>query len=49
MTLPENYGGTVIPKSFTINTPQGDMWTHGNATEHMYETLISTIPIDENI
>ena len=38
----ENYGGTVIPKSFTIRTPQGDMWTHGNATEHMYETLIST-------
>ena len=38
----ENYGGTVIPKSFTVNTPQGKMWTHGNATEHMYEALVST-------
>ena len=37
----ENYGGTVIPKSFTINTTSGEMWTHGNATEHMYEALIA--------
>jgi len=35
----ENYGGTVIPKSFTIDTPSGKMWTHGNATEHMYDAL----------
>ena len=44
----ENYGGTVIPRSFEIDvpitstTPNGRMWTHGNATEHMYEA-VSTI------
>ena len=37
----ENYSGTVIPKSFEINTPAGKMWTHGNATEHMYEAVTS--------
>ena len=43
----ENYGGTVIPKSFEIDvpitkaTPDGKLWTHGNATEHMYESVTS--------
>jgi len=43
----ENYGGTVIPKSFEIDvpmtkvTPDGKLWTHGNATEHMYESVAS--------
>lgn len=36
-----NYGGTTIPKSFNIDTPSGKMWAHGNATEHIYETMIS--------
>ena len=35
------YAGTVIPKSFVIDTPQGKMWTHGNATEHMNEAVTS--------
>ena len=43
----ENYGGTVIPRSFEIDvpktpmTPDGKLWTHGNATEHMYEAASS--------
>ena len=43
----DTYSGTVIPKSFevdvpkTVRTPSGKMWTHGNATEHMYEALAS--------
>ena len=37
----ENYGGTVLPRSFTIITPQGPMWTHNNSTKHMYEAIIS--------
>ena len=43
----ESYSGTLIPKSFEIDvprssiTPAGKMWTHGNATEHMYEAMIS--------
>lgn len=43
----ETYSGTVIPKSFEVDvpksskTPAGKMWTHGNATEHMYEAMIS--------
>ena len=43
----ETYENTPIPKSFTIDvprtttTPNGKMWTHGNATEHIYEALIS--------
>ena len=39
-TQPE-YLGTVIPRSFTVSTPNGTFWTHGNATKHMYEALIS--------
>ncbi|GEM_PF-2725854 len=41
------YRGTVIPKSFEVDvphttmTPAGKMWTHGNATEHMYEAMVS--------
>ena len=43
----ENYPNSKIPRSFvvdvpnTIATPSGKMWTHGNATEHMYEAMIS--------
>lgn len=36
------YSGTNLPKYFEIDTPQGKMWTHPNATKHMHETLIST-------
>ena len=35
------YPGTVMPRSFTVVTPKGKLWTHGNATKHMYETLVS--------
>ena len=37
----KNYGGTSLPRSFNIDTPQGKMWTHGNATKHMYENIKS--------
>jgi hypothetical protein len=43
----ENYDGTVIPRSFEIDVPKtalspnGKLWTHGNATEHMYEAASS--------
>ena len=43
-----NYAGTIIPKSFEVDvpvteqTPSGKMWTHGNATEHIYEAISST-------
>ena len=36
-----NYSGTDLPRSFTIITPQGKMWTHGNATKHMHEAILS--------
>lgn len=36
-----NYGGTDLPRSFNIDTPQGKMWTHGNATKHMHEAILS--------
>lgn len=36
-----NYEGTDLPRSFSVDTPQGQMWTHNNATEHMYEAIIS--------
>ena len=35
------YPGTDLPKSFNIDTPQGPMWTHGNATKHMHEAILS--------
>ncbi len=41
-----NYGGTNLPRSFNIDTPQGKMWTHGNATKHMHEAILS---IKENL
>ncbi len=43
----ETYSGTQIPKSFEVDvpktsaTPFGKMWTHGNATEHMHQAMIS--------
>lgn len=36
-----NYPGTIIPKSFVVDTPTGKMWTHGNASEHMFEAVTS--------
>ncbi len=35
----ENYPGTSLPRSFTINTGERTFWVHGNATEHMAEYL----------
>lgn len=40
-TTQETYGGTDLPRSFNVNTPQGNMWTHGNATKHMHEAILS--------
>lgn len=37
-----NYPGTEIPRSFVVETDYGHFWTHGNATKHMYEAVIST-------
>lgn len=36
-----NYGGTDLPRSFNIDTPQGQLWTHNNATKHMHEAILS--------
>lgn len=37
----ENYSGTPLPRSFTLSTEKGDVWVHGNATEHIAERLQS--------
>ena len=43
----QNYPGTEIPRSFIVDVPstkhnpEGKLWTHGNATEHMHEALTS--------
>ncbi len=37
----DNYIGKNLPRSFNVDTPQGKMWTHGNATKHMHEAIIS--------
>lgn len=37
----DNYGGTDLPRSFNIDTPQGSLWTHNNATKHMHEAILS--------
>lgn len=50
----ENYDGTILPRSFvmdvpiTSNTPEGKIWTHGNATKHMRE-LIQSIKSNINL
>lgn len=36
-----SYSGTDLSRSFNIDTPQGQMWTHGNATKHMHEAILS--------
>lgn len=36
-----NYIGTQIPRSFTVDLPNGKLWTHGNATKHMNDFVIS--------
>ena len=35
------YAGTDLPRSFNIDVPNGQMWTHGNATKHMHEAILS--------
>ena len=40
-TTQGNYGGTDLPRSFNVDTPQGKMWTHNNATKHMHEAILS--------
>ena len=37
----KNYPGAEIPRSFNVSTPNETFWTHGNATEHMYEAVRS--------
>ncbi len=43
----DNYPNSQIPRSFEVDvpktptTPDGKMWTHGNATKHMHEAMIS--------
>ena len=37
----KNYPGAEIPRSFNVSTPNETFWTHGNATEHMYEAVMS--------
>lgn len=43
----ECYVGTIIPRSFKIivptssMAPDGILWTHGNATKHIYEAFSS--------
>lgn len=34
-----DYPGTKIPRSFVVETENGNFWTHGNATEHMNEAV----------
>ena len=31
------YPGTLLPQSFVMHTPHGDMWVHPNATDHLYD------------
>ena len=38
----EVYPGTDLPRSFNIETVQGQMWVHGNAKKHIKETIRST-------
>lgn len=37
----DNYSGTDLPRSFNVDTPQGEMWAHNNATKHMHEAILS--------
>lgn len=37
----ENYPGTPIPKSFVVDTPNGNFWANQNGTKHMNEALSS--------
>lgn len=38
----EVYPGTDLPRSFNIETVQGQIWVHGHATKHLYEAIKST-------
>ena len=46
----ETYPGTKIPRSFVIEVNGERMWVHGNATEHMYESVYKAMQpsIDPN-
>jgi len=35
------YPGTELPRSFVMDVPGGKIWTHGNATKHMWEAIVS--------
>ena len=35
----EVYPGTDLPRSFNIETVQGQIWVHGHATKHLYEAI----------
>jgi len=37
----ENYSGTDLPKSFNLKTDDVEIWTHGNATKHIHEAILS--------
>jgi RHS repeat-associated protein len=34
-----NYPGSLLPKSFELNTANGKVWVHGNASEHIAEFI----------
>lgn len=40
-TTQPNYANTVLPRSFSMQTIDGNYWVHVNATKHMYEELYS--------
>ncbi len=40
-----NYPNTNIPRSFEVAVNEQRMWVHGNATEHIYEDVISKMSI----
>ena len=37
------YEGTTLPRSFEMATENGNIWVHGNATEHMAEYATSML------
>ncbi len=39
----EVYDGTVIPRSFELETQGAKIWVHGNATEHMAEYALGNL------
>jgi hypothetical protein len=45
----KNYGGTELPRSFTIKVNNNIFWVHGNATEHIAEYLVKQAKTGHNI